>query len=281
MEDKTTTIIVKHNKMRIKVEEEKQNLMCKEYSKSITKKECYCDRLDYYNENIESIIKIQSVWRIKKYINRYSHKKLTKKQKIVNKIFKPNKYGISVWKTRNELSNTELKLSRNGNCRHGKYFNDCRFIWEKKNEKRTAVALRTIGFDIYNNQHIIKRSIRKDIKNYHYKTGCVCCGSKSDLVIDHKNDLYNDPKVLNVLTQTVSDFQCLCNHCNLQKRQVCISTKKYNRRYGATNIPQLKIFGVDFIVGDESFDINDVNALKGTYWYDPIEFMKHIKDSLQ
>ena len=281
MEDKTTTIIVKHNKMRIKIEEEKQNLMCKECSKSITKKECYCDRLDYYNENIESIIKIQSVWRIKKYINRYSHKKLTKKQKIVNKIFKPNKYGISVWKTRNELSNTELKLSRNGNCRHGKYFNDCRFIWEKKIEKRTVVALRTIGFDIYNNENINKRSIRKDIKNYHYKTGCVCCGSKSDLVIDHKNDLYNDPKVLNVLTQTVSDFQCLCNHCNLQKRQVCISTKKNNRRYGATNIPQLKIFGVDFIVGDESFDINDVNALKGTYWYDPIEFMKHIKDSLQ
>jgi hypothetical protein len=66
----------------------------------------------------------------------------------------------------------------------------------------------------------------------------------------------------------------------LQKRQVCIYTKKYKKRYGATNIPQLKIFGIDFIDGNESVDINDVNALKGTYWYDPIAFMEHIRKHL-
>lgn len=242
----------------------------------IKKKSCFGEKLDYYNENIESIIKIQSLWRKKQKSKVCSYKKLTKKQILVNEIFKPNKYGISDWKTRVELSNTNLKLTKNGNSRHGKFFNDSRFIWEKKIEKGTVVALRTTGFDIYNN-NINKRAIRKEIKEYHYKTGCVVCGCKSDLVIDHKNDLYNDPDVLNINTQKLSDFQCLCNHCNLQKRQVSIYTKKNKKRYGATNIPQLKIFGIDFIVGDETLNPNDKNALKGTYWYDPIEFMEHIK----
>jgi G3E family GTPase len=56
-----------------------------------------------------------------------------------------------------------------------------------------VVALRTNGFDEFNNDNINKRSIRKDIKEHHIKTGCICCGTMNDLVIDHKNDLYNDP----------------------------------------------------------------------------------------
>jgi hypothetical protein len=298
-----------------KIKNKKIKLVCKTCNKIIIDKLCYCYNLEYYNknikniikiqkfwrerqlskinfnnkltkkqnvvnDNIESIIKIQKFWRERQLLKLIFNKKLTKKQNLVNEIFKPDKYGISEWKTRNELSNTKLKLTKNGNCRHGKFFNDSRFIWEKKIEKRTLVALRTNGFDLYNNDNINKRAIRKDIKEFHYKVGCVCCGSKSDLVIDHKNDLYNDPNVLNISTQKLSDFQCLCNHCNLQKRQVCIYTKKNKKRYGATNIPQLKIFNIDFIIGDETFNINDKDALKGTYWYDPIAFMEHIKKTI-
>ena len=107
--------------------------------------------------------------------------------------------------------------------------------------------------------------------------GCVVCGSHSDLVTDHKNDLYNDPRVLCAATQTIDDFQCLCNHCNLQKRQVSVKTKQTNQRIPATDIPQLAIFGIDFIHGDKTFDPSDVNAMVGTYWYDPVAFMAHIK----
>lgn len=46
---------------KIKSKMKKQNLICKECSKSITKKQCFCDKLDYYNENIEGIIKIQKI----------------------------------------------------------------------------------------------------------------------------------------------------------------------------------------------------------------------------
>jgi 5-methylcytosine-specific restriction endonuclease McrA len=205
--------------------------------------------------------------------------KLTKKQKLVDDIFKPNKDGISEWKTRDYLSNTSLKLTNNGNCRHGKFYNDNRYIWDKKIESNTVIAIRTIGYDKEIFEGNIKRSIRKNIKDYHYKKGCVVCGCFSNLVIDHKNDLYNDKRVLNTKTQKLSDFQCLCTHCNLQKRQVCKRTKKLGLRYGATNIESLKIFGIDFISGDETIDFNDNNALKGTYWYDPVEFMKYIKST--
>ena len=73
------------------------------------------------------------------------------------------------------------------------------------------------------------RPIREDIKKYYKKKPCVACGSTTNLECDHKNDLYNDPRVLNVNTQTFDDFQSLCKHCNDRKRQVIKDTKK-NRK---------------------------------------------------
>lgn len=232
----------------IKAKQTLLNIMC---SKCITKNQYMCDK-----------------------------KKITKKQILIDNIFSPNKDGISEWKTRDELANTRLKLTDNGNCRHGKFYNDNRYIWEKNILGGTVISIRTIGFDKEVFEGNIKRTIRKDIKDYHYKTGCVVCGCSSSLVIDHKNDLYNDLRVLNIKTQLLSDFQCLCTHCNLQKRQVCKKTKEMGIRYGATNIESLKIFGIDFISGGYTYDKNDINALKGTYWYDPTEFMKFIHNKL-
>jgi len=132
-------------------------------------------------------------------------------------------------------------------------------------------------FGIKNEQQGCNHPIREDIKEYYKNKACVHCGTNTDLQCDHKNGLYNDSRVLNTKTQTIDDFQSLCRHCNCQKRQVEKKTKKTSIRYGATKIPSLAIFGIDFIEGDETINFEDVNALKGTYWYDPIEFMKYIK----
>jgi hypothetical protein len=106
------------------------------------------------------------------------------------------------------------------------------------------------------------------------------CGCKSEVECDHKNDLYNDPMVLQIETQRKEDFQSLCRHCNTQKRQIIKDTKRTGKRYGATKIPILKVFGIDFIGGDETFDSDDVDAMKGTYWYDPVAFMEGIKEKI-
>ena len=206
--------------------------------------------------------------------------KLSNKQQEVDLIFQPNKDGVSEWVLREILNqNPTLGWGNNGCGRHGVYFGDNRYIWEKQG-KCKITALRTTGFS---DDHLYgaQRPIRKDIHKYHKSQTCVVCGSHSDLVTDHKNDLYNDIRVLDSTTQTKEDFQCLCNHCNLQKRQVSKMTKEQGKRYGASNIPSLGIFGIDFIYGDETFDAKDIHAMEGTYWYDPVEFMKQLKKKLQ
>lgn len=204
-------------------------------------------------------------------------KKLSKKQLLVDSILKPDKNGISQWISRDVLNNTELKLTNNGNSRHGIFYGDIRYNWEKQIEKTKVIALRLNGFNLDNIN--LNRPIRQDIREHHLKTGCVICGQKCNLVIDHKNDLYNDPRVLDIKTQTIDDFQCLCNHCNLQKREIIKQTKKNKKRYKATNIESLKIYCIDFIEGDETIDFNNINAMKGTYWYDIKAFHKYIYDN--
>ena len=206
----------------------------------------------------------------------YDTKKYSSKQLEVDILFAPDKRGISEWVSRDTISaNHILNWGSNGVARHGVYFGDNRYIWEKAGKRRIE-WLRTTGFSD-NHLYGASRPIRKDIHAHHKSTGCVVCGSNSSLVTDHKNDLYNDIKVLSLETQTLDDFQCLCNHCNLQKRQVCKTTMDTGIRVGASTIPSLAIFGVDFTHGDESFNPEDVDAMVGTYWHDPIDFMRKIK----
>jgi len=204
--------------------------------------------------------------------------KLSKKQEEVDRVFSPDENGMSVWISRITMDdNTILKWGNNGTGRHGVYFGDNRYIWEKQGKgKITALRTNGINDDIL---HGHERPIRLDIRKLHKEKGCVVCGSRSDLVCDHKNDLYNDPRVLSMETQTKEDFQSLCNHCNLQKRQVSKETRNAGKRIGATTIPSVAVFGVDYTQGDETFDPSDVDAMVGTYWYDPVDFMKKIKNS--
>lgn len=200
------------------------------------------------------------------------------KRKQIDKIFNiDKKTGFSRWVSRDELKGTALELSNNGNCRYNIFFNDNRYIWENQKLKNKVIRIRTRGYNPISFEYK-KRPIRMDIRREILKNGCCCvvCGSKTNLVVDHKNDLYNDPRVLNIKTQVIDDFQCLCNHCNLQKRQVCKWTRKTGKRYSATRIPLLEPFGIDFIKGTEEFDPKDPQAMVGTFWYDPVEFMRHI-----
>ena len=211
--------------------------------------------------------------------------KLTKKQIAIDKLFKPNKDGVSDWISREKIDeNNELKWGNNGVMRHNLFHNDNRYIWDikKKNDNQSGriIAIRTIGINEETLARVY-RPIRANIEKYHKSQCCVVCGSHSSLITDHKNDLYNDPRVLNTKTQIIEDFQCLCNHCNLQKRQIAKKTRETGKRYGATNIPSLSVFGIDFIEGDETFDENNIDAMVGTYWYDPIKFMDYIKKNLK
>lgn len=134
-----------------------------------------------------------------------------------------------------------------------------------------------IGIFVHSKRtNISKREINEGIKREIINSSCVNCGSHNDVICDHKNDLYNDSRVLNVKTQLITDFQALCNHCNLQKRQVCKKEKETKKLYSAKNIPRYKNLPFEFPWEKKIFDITDMNCKVGTYWYDPVEFEKNI-----
>jgi len=117
------------------------------------------------------------------------------------------------------------------------------------------------------------RKIREDIRNEILKHCCVVCGN-SNVEVDHKNGLYNNKRVLKISTQTLDDFQPLCRHCNDQKRESYTKMKTTNKRFKATSIPQLSVFNIDFTSGNEDYNITNPDTMIGTYWYDPIDFMR-------
>ena len=139
-----------------------------------------------------------------------------------------------------------------------------------------------IGIFVFSERmNIQTRPINKHIHKMIVCNPCVSCGSRSDIICDHKNDLYNDHRVLNEKTQTPDDFQPLCNHCNLVKRQVCKEENQNGKLYSAQeNIPRYKMYKFDFTWEKKPFDIIDINCKKDTYWYDPIEFEKKIMNAL-
>ena len=82
-------------------------------------------------------------------------------------------------------------------------------------------------------------------------------------------------------TQVIDDFQCLCNHCNLQKRQVSRENRDTGIRHKGTQIASVALYGVDYTHGDETFNPTDINAMVGTYWYDLLILLKrHVKSGL-
>jgi hypothetical protein len=134
-----------------------------------------------------------------------------------------------------------------------------------------------IGIFVHSKRlNITKRPIKCEIDKEIKKYPCVSCGSSNDIICDHKNDIYNDDNVLNTLTQHISDFQPLCNHCNLQKRQIFKNETKNNKIYSAKNFEKYKMYSFEFPWEKKAFDTKNISTKKDTYWYDPVEFNRKI-----
>ena len=204
--------------------------------------------------------------------------KRTERSRIIDGFFKPDKNGVSRWKSRSMIQkNRRLKFTDNGNSRHGIFFGDSRYIWETKRERPggKVTHIRMAGFNSHSNTPI-NRGIRKDIRTYYKNQPCVACGQKGSCEADHKNDLYNDPRVISIKTQDYEDFQSLCPHCNTQKRQISKEERKDNRLYSAKNIPKYSIYPFEFPWEKKNYDIQDKLCKVDTYWYDVMEFENKI-----
>lgn len=127
-------------------------------------------------------------------------------------------------------------------------------------------AIRTVGFKNGDYSQYIRADIKKTIK----KLCCVVLGT-SDPEVDHKNGMKNEGRVMRNENQRLEDFQPLSKAANDAKRQYCKECRRTGKRFDA----KLLGYPMSYYSGVAEHH-NEENACIGCYWYDPLEFKKHL-----
>ena len=112
--------------------------------------------------------------------------------------------------------------------------------------------------------------IRADIKRAIKARRCVVLGT-SKPEVDHKNGMKNEGRVMRNEEQRLEDFQPLSKAANDAKRQFCKECRNSGIRYDA----KLLGYPISYYSGSAEHN-NEENACIGCYWYDPLEFKKHL-----
>ena len=112
--------------------------------------------------------------------------------------------------------------------------------------------------------------IRADIKRTIRAQRCVVLGT-SNPEVDHKNGMKNEDRVMRNEDQRLEDFQPLSKAANDAKRQYCKECRRTGIRYDAKKLG----YPMSYYEGGATHN-NEENACEGCYWYDPIEFKKHL-----
>ena len=197
---------------------------------------------------------------------------------LVETIFTPNAFGHSAWISREAIQETGLALGNNGNIRQGTPWTD-KYIWEIQrsggNPRGRPLAFRTVGIS---DSHIHVRPIRANIRSQllSLTPNCLHCGTNRTLVIDHKNDIYNDIRVLNSDTQCLDDFQVLCDKCNNDfKHNAHEREKRSGRLHCARDVGLIALRNDPEYPWEKvltEYDERIIWCKQYTYWYDVAAF---------
>lgn len=112
--------------------------------------------------------------------------------------------------------------------------------------------------------------IRADIKRAIKSRRCVVLGT-SKPEVDHKNGMKNEGRVMRNEEQRLEDFQPLSKAANDAKRQFCKECRSSGIRYDAKQLG----YPIPYYSGGAEHH-NEETACIGCFWYDPIEFRKHL-----
>ena len=126
--------------------------------------------------------------------------------------------------------------------------------------------IRLNGFNSSDYSQYIRADIKKAIK----ARRCVVLGT-SNPEVDHKNGMKNEGRVMRNENQRLEDFQPLSKAANDAKRQFCKECRQTGIRYDA----KLLGYPISYYSGGAEHH-NEENACIGCYWYDPLEFKKHL-----
>ena len=160
----------------------------------------------------------------------------------VDTLFQPDKNGYSRKVSREEIENSNLTWSKNGNGRRNVYFQVQKYKWVAERGKGNKVI--SLKLDGLNESVILNQTIRKDIKDKLYTQTrsnfaptCLVSLVDKDKEIDHRWGRKDSPlydRINDTSKQTIDDFQLLSHSHNQFKREQCKKCTMTNIRFNDT-----------------------------------------------
>lgn len=194
------------------------------------------------------------------------------KTELFLQLAKPDKNGVSRWVNTTEFVGeyAELKFGNGTSWARKESVLAKKYIIELDKSitpgNRTD-RIRLNGF----NKGDFSQYIRADIKRTIREQRCVVLGT-SNPEVDHKNGMKNEDRVMRNEDQKLSDFQPLSKAANDAKRQYCKECRRTGIRYDAKKLG----YPMSYYAGGPKHNMEE-DACVGCYWYDPLEFKKHLK----
>jgi len=193
------------------------------------------------------------------------------KTELFLKLANPNKDGISRWVSISEFIGkySDLTFGNGASWARKESTLAKKYVIEFDKSKTPGNSIDRIRLNGFNNDKF-SQHIRSDIKKAIKSQRCVILGT-SNPEVDHKNGMKNESRVMKNEDQKLSDFQPLSKAANDAKRQFCKECKKTKIRYDAKKLG----YPMSYYAGEARHN-NEENACIGCYWYDPLEFKRHL-----
>lgn len=198
--------------------------------------------------------------------------KETKTEKFL-RLAQPNENGISRWIKVSEFTGEfeDLKFGNGASWARKESTLAKMYIIEFDKSLTPGNGIDRIRLNGLNNSDY-SQHIRADIKREISAKQCVVLGT-SKPEVDHKNGMKNEDRVMKNEEQRLSDFQPLSKAANDAKRQFCKECRRTGIRYDAKQLG----YPMSYYKGNANHN-GDENGCVGCFWYDPIEFRKHLTE---
>lgn len=187
------------------------------------------------------------------------------------RLAKPNDEGISRWVSCDEFVGefADLKFGNGASWARKESTLAKRYVIEFDKSISPGNGIDRVRLNGFNNGDY-SQHIRSDIKKAVSSRRCVVLGT-SNPEVDHKNGMKNEDRVMKNEEQRLSDFQPLSKAANDAKRQFCKECRRTGIRYDAKQLG----YPMSYYKGGAKHN-GEEDACVGCFWYDPIEFRKHL-----
>ena len=187
------------------------------------------------------------------------------------KLASPDKNGISRWVNVSEFTGeyAELKFGNGASWARKESTLAKKYIIEFDKSITPGNGIDRIRLNGFNDNDF-SQHINAEIKRTIKSRRCVVLGA-SNPEVDHKNGMKNESRVMRNENQRLSDFQPLRKAANDAKRQFCKECRRTGIRFDA----KLLGYPMSYYAGGKTHNFEE-DACVGCYWYDPLEFKRHL-----